>query len=199
MNIALFDFDGTITHEDMYTKFLFFSATKSRTLVAAIVLAPFYLCYKAGVIPASTMRTMASFVAFYGRKVNDVAAFGEEYAQQIVPNFLREVALSRLHWHINNGDQIVIVSASINVYLKPWCAQHGFALICSELEQKPSGRFSGRYVHGDCSGATKSTLVKSTFELESFDRIFAYGDTVEDLPMLSLADEAYFNWEQQSV
>lgn len=30
MNLALFDFDGTITSEDTYTKFIFYSTPKVR-------------------------------------------------------------------------------------------------------------------------------------------------------------------------
>lgn len=195
MNIALFDFDGTITNADMYTKFLHFSGTKRRALLAKIVLPPFFILYKAGVIPAPKMRTIASFVAFSGRKVDEVVAAGEKYAADVVPNFLREVALHKLNWHKNNGDKIVIVSASLDVYLKPRCAQNGFDLVCSELEVN-LGKFSGRYVNGDCSCANKPKLIRSKFELEQYGQIYAYGDTKEDLAMLSLADEAYLNWKQ---
>lgn len=198
MNIALFDFDGTITNSDMYTKFLRFSGTKRRTLLANVVLAPFFLLYKAGALSAPKMRSIASFVAFSGRKVDEVAAIGDIYAADVVPNFLRETAISKLNWHKSNGDKIVIVSASLDIYLKPWCTQNGFALVCSELEVD-RGKFSGRYVNGDCSCANKPKLIRSEFALEQYEQIYAYGDTKEDLAMLSLADEAYLNWEPYSV
>lgn len=198
MNIALFDFDGTITNADMYTKFLHFSGAKRRALLAKIVLPPFFMLYKAGVISAPKMRTIASFLAFSGRNIDEVMAAGENYAADVVPNFLREVALSKLNWHKNNGDKIVIVSASLDVYLKPWCAQNGFDLVCSELEVN-RGKFSGRYVNGDCSCANKPKLIRSKFELGQYGQIYAYGDTKEDLAMLSLADKAYLNWEQHPV
>jgi len=194
LNIALFDFDGTITNADMYTKFLHFSATNRRSLLGKVVVPPFFMLYKIGVIPAPTMRTIASFVAFSGRKIDKVIDAGEKYTEDVIPNFLREVALNKLQWHKNNGDQIVIVSASLDVYLKTWCIQNSFALICSELEVV-RGKLSGRYVNGDCSCANKPKLIRSKFELEHYDRIYAYGDTKEDLAMLSLADEAYLNWE----
>lgn len=198
LNIALFDFDGTITNADMYTKFLHFSGTKRRALLAKIVLPPFFTLYKAGVIPAPKMRTIASFVAFSGRKIDDVVTSGEKYAADVVPSFLREVALNKLNWHKNNGDKIVIVSASLDIYLKPWCAQNGFDLVCSELEVN-RGKFSGRYVNGDCSCSNKPKLIRSKFELGQYGQIYAYGDTKEDLAMLSLADEAYLNWKQHPV
>ncbi|MGX9419290.1 HAD family hydrolase [Vibrio sp. WJH972] len=194
MNIALFDFDGTITNADMYTKFLHFSGTRRRALLAKIVLPPFFILYKAGIIPAPRMRTIASFVAFSGRKVDEVAAAGKKYAEDVVPNYLREEALNKLNWHKNNGDQIVIVSASLDVYLKPWCTHNGFALVCSELEVE-SGKLSGRYVNGDCSCSNKPKFLGSKFELEQYERVYAYGDTAEDLAMLNVADEAYLNWE----
>lgn len=198
MNIALFDFDGTITNADMYTKFLHFSGTRRRALLAKIVLPPFFILYKLGVIPAPRMRTIASFVAFFGRNVDEIVAVGEKYAEDIVPKYLREVAINKLKWHKKNGDQIVIVSASLDVYLKPWCAQNGFSLVCSELEVD-RGRFSGRYVNGDCSCANKPKLIRSKFELEQYEKIYAYGDTKEDLAMLSMADEAYFNWQHYTA
>ncbi|MCM2680323.1 HAD-IB family hydrolase [Echinimonas agarilytica] len=198
MNIALFDFDGTITHADMYTKFLHFSATKRRSLIAKIVLSPFFILYKVGVLRAANMRRIASFVAFSGRKVDEVVAVGQGYAENIVPQFLREEALTQLSLHTQNGDQIVIVSASLDVYLKHWCAQNGFALICSELEVK-RGKFSGGYVNGDCSGVNKSKWICAKFDLGLYDRVYAYGDTQEDLAMLSLADEAYLNWARYCV
>lgn len=37
MNLALFDFDGTITNKDMYTSFLKFSVTKIRFVFVAVL------------------------------------------------------------------------------------------------------------------------------------------------------------------
>lgn len=195
LNIALFDFDGTITNADMYSKFLHFSATKKRALLAKIILLAFFLLYKAGVIKAPKMRAIASFVAFYGRNIKEVLAAGDKYSVDIVPNFLRDIAIKKLNWHKDNGDKIVIVSASLDVYLKPWCAKNGFSLICSELEVY-RGKFTGRYVNGDCSYANKPSLIRANFDLTQYKQIYAYGDTKEDLAMLSLADDAYLNWEQ---
>lgn len=198
LNIALFDFDGTITNADMYTKFLHFSGTRRRALLAKIFLPPFFILYKAGIISASKMRIIASFLAFRGREIGAVIAAGEKYAITVIPEFLRAEAVSKLNWHKNNGDKIVIVSASLDVYLKPWCIQNGFELICTELEVK-NEKFTGLYEKGDCSCANKLKFIRSTFELGQFARIYAYGDTKEDLAMLSLANEAYLNWQQHPV
>jgi phosphatidylglycerophosphatase C len=51
MNLALFDFDGTITRGDTWTPFLRYSATRPR-IAAAVLLSPLIVAYKAGWISA---------------------------------------------------------------------------------------------------------------------------------------------------
>jgi len=65
VNLALFDFDGTITNADMYSKFLRYSTTGARLIVGNVLLAPFVIMYKLGILPANKMRPIASFVAFF--------------------------------------------------------------------------------------------------------------------------------------
>lgn len=198
MNLALFDFDGTITHADMYTKFLHFSGTKRRAMLAKVILPPFYLLYKAGIIPAPKMRAIASYLAFFRREMHEVYSAGKKYADEVIPQFVRDIALNKLQWHKEKGDLIVIVSASLDVYLAQWCAQNGFSLICSELEVE-GRRLTGRYVNGDCSCDNKPRNIRAKYDLSQYGKIYAYGDTSEDLAMLTLADEAYLNWEPYTV
>lgn len=40
MNIALFDFDGTITFADSFTTFLYFASGRSRILLGSALLSP---------------------------------------------------------------------------------------------------------------------------------------------------------------
>ena len=198
MNLALFDFDGTITNEDMYTKFLYYSATRYRAILAKFIIPPFFLLYKLGILSAPQMRSVASYLAFCGRKTQPVKNLGKKYASEVIPKFIREEALKKLKWHIKNGDRIVIVSASLDVYLKEWCKKQGFSLICTELEII-NNKYSGRYSYGDCSYQNKPKSISSNINLTEYGRIYAYGDTHEDIPMLNMANEAYLNWEQYSV
>ena len=42
MNLALFDFDGTITRDDTWTPFVRCSATRTRIAVATVLLSPLH-------------------------------------------------------------------------------------------------------------------------------------------------------------
>ncbi|RLV61137.1 HAD-IB family hydrolase [Parashewanella curva] len=194
-NLALFDFDGTITDTDMFSPFLTFAARKKRKIIGNIVILPFYLLYKAGELPTHIMRPIASFVAFSYRNQHELERYGVQYAKRVIPDCVMERAKEQLEWHKANGDVIVVVSASLDLYLKPWCKANGFQLLCSELSMN-NNQCSGRYINGDCSRNRKAVRVTQAFKLADFDRIYAYGDTQEDRELLNLADEAYLNWSK---
>ncbi|YCO01218.1 HAD family hydrolase [Vibrio sp. VNB-15] len=196
-SLALFDFDGTITDEDMFSAFLHYSVFGLRKWVGNVVILPFYALYKAGVIPAKRMRPIASFIAFAGRKTQEVEALGAQFAKEVITKHIRPEAQAKLEWHQARGDTIVVVSASLNAYLKPWCQTHGYQLLCSEL-LSGSERLGGFYQSGDCSLERKVHRVQSTFDLSQYQAIYAYGDTHEDIPMLKLADHAMLNWQPWS-
>lgn len=63
-NLALFDFDGTITTNDNFTAFIFFAAPRWRLALVPIALSPLIACYKIGFITPSMMRRMIAKWAF---------------------------------------------------------------------------------------------------------------------------------------
>ncbi|MCL1109481.1 HAD-IB family hydrolase [Shewanella schlegeliana] len=186
----LFDFDGTLTHQDMFTKFILYSATPLRLLLGIVFMSPLYLLYKLGVIPARKLRPFVSFFAFVGRSEQKVTAIGEAYARYVIPSCLRVDMLQTLKQHQADGATIVLVSASLDLYLKPWCQMMGISLICSEMAID-GNRYSGYYSTGDCSCEAKAYKVSQEFDLSRYSQIYAYGDTKEDLAMLALADKAF--------
>ncbi|MGU3847601.1 haloacid dehalogenase-like hydrolase, partial [Vibrio diabolicus] len=76
-----------------------------------------------------------------------IEAIGAQFAHEVIPLYLRPEAMERLAWHQHRGDTIVVVSASLNAYLKPWCEANGYHLLCSELiSEQP--KLSGFYQQG---------------------------------------------------
>ena len=195
MNLALFDFDGTITTEDSYTKFILFCTPKPRRFIGGLLLSPAILFYQLGWLPACKMRTLISAVAFYRRDVQQVQALAQRYVTEVIPHILQPQIMSRIKWHQTQGHHVYVVSASIDPYLSIWCSDQGIKLICSELETNAK-HFTGRYLYGDC-GADKVSAITRKLILTGFDTVYAYGDTKEDLPMLALADIAYYRGEKQ--
>jgi len=198
MNLALFDFDGTITFADTFTPFIYFSASKLRLVLGSLVLAPMIACYKLGWVSGTRMRSAIVRLAFSGRKRAEVLAHGAAYSRAQLPHVLRPEMLARIEWHRSRGDTVVIVSASLAAYLKPWCEELGLELISNELE--PRGELlTGRYRNGDCCAQEKATRVRARYDLARYPVIYAYGDSPEDRELLELAHQRFFRGELLSA
>ena len=194
-NLALFDFDGTITTNDNFTAFVRFVVPPWRLALGRIILIPFIVGYKAGILSPSQLRRLIIMSALSGRREVDLMEAGRRYAIDRLPPVIRKHAIKKIEWHRNQGDTIVVVSASLDFYLASWCAQNQMDFICSSLEVR-NGLITGRYQGQDCTGREKATRVLNRYNLKSFDRIYAYGDSAEDREMLDLADVRIWHWKE---
>lgn len=194
MNLALFDFDGTITTRETFPAFMRFAVAPRRLLLGTLLLAPLIAGYRLGVVPATRVRARIADVGFRGVAQAEVARAGEAFARDVLPALLRPEALRRIDWHRVRGDTVVVVSGGFDVYLSHWCRQHGLALVCSSLESV-GGMLTGRYVGAQCVGAEKCRRVREVYDVDAFPVVYAYGDTAEDRAMLAMADEKYLRWQ----
>lgn len=195
MNLALFDFDGTITTRDTWTDFLRFAVRPARLAAGAVIFSPLMVAYRLGMISGPRSRPIVARFGFRGEAAADVRALGATFAADVLPRVVRRRALERIDWHKAQGDTVVVVSASLDVYLRHWCESMGVEVICTELEEA-GGRLTGRYVRGDCSCAEKLRRIRERYDLGRYAVIYAYGDTEEDEEMLALAHERYFRWKR---
>ncbi len=195
MNLALFDFDGTITFEDSFTPFIRFAAGRARMAVGSALLSLMFEAYRLGWVPATNMRADAAYASFRGRRQDEVGRLGARYAEGL-PRLVRPQALEKIRWHQAQGDTVVVVSASLHPYLSSWCAGLGLDLICTELEAK-DGVLTGRYAHSDCTGHEKARRVRERYDLGRYPIVYAYGDTPEDEQLLALAHRAIFRWQER--
>jgi len=195
MDLALFDFDGTITIKGTYPGFVSFAVRPRRKLVGGIVLSPLIVGYRSRLVSDRVIRKAISRVGFWGEEPDRLRRFGERYAEEVLPGLIRPLALERIAWHKARGDRVAIVSASLDVYLGPWCRTLGVDVICTQLEAR-DGRLTGRYLRGDCCGEEKARRIRERYALADYATVHAYGDTEEDRQMLEMANRKYFRWEE---
>jgi phosphatidylglycerophosphatase C len=196
MDLALIDFDGTITTKGVYPEFLHFAVPLGRKLTAGTLLSPLIAGYKCGLISEPAIRRVLSRASFQGDDQARVRALGERFVRDVLPGLIRPIALERIAWHKDRGDRVVVVSASLDAYLIPWCRTLDLDLICTELETTSGGRLTGRYLQGDCYGHEKVRRIRERLPLDNYGVIYAYGDTEDDRAMLDLADRKYFRWQE---
>lgn len=191
MHIAFFDFDGTITTDDTLIKFIRFAVGEFKFVTGMVVLSPMLTVYKFKLIPNYKAKQMMLSYFFKGMTKEEFQTIAQEYSLNHIDTILRPKAMEKIAWHKKEGHEVVIVSASIECWLKPWCNKHNLALIATKLEMK-EGRVSGLFLTKNCYGTEKVNRVKEMYKLTDYTYIYAYGDSRGDRELLALADESFY-------
>ena len=193
MDLALFDFDGTITDSDMFTQFIFYATDRHRLISGRVKLLPDLIAYKLRLAHSRHIYAKMLQHAFTDVSAEKLQQKGICFARDVIPQHLRTEAMQRIAWHKQRGDTVVVVSASLDIYLRPWCAQHGLALLCTEA-QILRGRLTGQLAKPHCSSEEKVNRVKASYDLADYQQVYAYGDTYQDKELLSIADHRYYRY-----
>jgi HAD superfamily hydrolase (TIGR01490 family) len=185
-NLALFDFDGTLCCQDSFTGFIFYALKKHHIMRQGLKILPQIQAYYLKRYPADQMRATLFYQMFRQQNAHNIQTLAVEYAHTLIAQ-LDSQMLIRLKAHQAQGDQVALVSASLDLYLKPVCEILGIDLICTQ-PQIIQGKFTGLYQTPDCSAAQKSLRVQAQYALDQFTYIYAYGNSHEDEALLALAD-----------
>ena len=191
MNIAFFDFDGTITKKDSMFDFISFAVTKKTFLIGMIYLLPIMILTKLKIIPNYRGKEILLSHFFKGMRIKNFVQLASKYSLTMIDKIVCLDALERINWHKNNGDKVVVVSASINTWLIPWCDKNNIDLLATELEIS-NNTITGKLSSKNCHGVEKVNRIKERYQLENYKIIFAYGDTKGDKAMLELATRKYY-------
>lgn len=125
-----------------------------------------------------------------GREVAPLAAVAESFAGEVVASHLRPDTRERLEWHRGEGHQVVIVSASPELYVAPLGRRLGVdAVLATRLEVDSDGRLTGRISGVNCRGLEKARRLREHLGPDS-TLLFAYGDSRGDRELLAMAQTA---------
>lgn len=197
MNLALFDFDGTITDKDSFQDFMEFvgSIHKPNTF-RLLLFFPIYVGHGFGLISVGRFEELLFTFFFKGWKKSYFDEVAEKYTQTKLDRIIRPIALEKIKSHKQNNDKIVVVTASPDAWIKKWCSEYQLDLICTKLVIQ-NGIITGKLKGECCNGIEKVNRIQEKYCIEDYDTIYAYGDSSGDLDMLKLADIAYYRWERK--
>ena len=191
MALVLFDFDGTITTDDSLIKFIRFVVGDTKFIWGMTLLFPILTAYKLKLLPNYKAKQYMFSYFFKGMNEEKFMQVANEYSLKHINTILRPKAMEKIAWHKEQGHKIVIVSASIECWLKPWCDKNELELIATKLEIK-NGIVTGRFKTKNCYGIEKAVRVREIYNLDDYDHIYAYGDSRGDTELLELAHTKNF-------
>jgi HAD superfamily hydrolase (TIGR01490 family) len=192
--VAAFDVDGTLTPRDTLLPFLVRAFGPLRVALAFAALAPHALRFAAGRSSIDAFKCRVIERLFAGARVAHLQAIGRAHADA-VRAAIRPAALERLEWHRSQAHSLVLVSASLDLYLEPLAAQLGVPdVLCTRVATRPPGGevFSGAIDGEDCTGAAKVRRIVERFGDLAGIELHAYGDSAGDRDLLACADHRHF-------
>ena len=146
---------------------------------------------QAKIIPNYKAKQWMLSYFFKGMEEQRFLKVAEDYSLNHIDTILRPAALEKIAWHKEQGHKVVVVSASIEYWLKPWCDKNSLDMIASKIGIK-DGLVTGKLLSKNCYGAEKENRVKEAYNLSDYDYIYAYGDSRGDKELLALANESFY-------
>lgn len=189
--VAAFDFDGTLSRRDTFVPFLR-SACGDAALAGAIA-SRLHVLLAAGVGRVSRGRAKETLLQplLGGRRLADLEPVAEAFAARVLATAMWPPGLERLEWHRRRGDEVVIVSASPELYLAPVGRELGArAVLATGLEVDGAGRITGRLAGPNVRGAEKVVRLDAWLGGDAAE-VWAYGNSDGDRQLLARADRGF--------
>lgn len=208
VRVAAFDVDGTLTTRDCVVPFLLrvggpFGVT-ARMLMRPHVLLPAVVRRD-----RDRLKELASDAAFRNRQSDAVEHEAVTFASEIHANRMRRDTVQHLQRHIGNGDAVILVSASFELYLRPLASslthwgerapdgsRARVDVLATRLAVDADGRLTGGLDGLNCRGPEKVTRLHSWLDAHHGGRgavhLTAYGDSGGDRELLCDADDPYW-------
>jgi HAD superfamily hydrolase (TIGR01490 family) len=189
MRVAVFDLDGTLTRHDTLWPYLrgwvrrhpragFWAAT-----LAAAARYPFDR--DRGRLKTDLMRA-----AMGGAARGDVAAWTSEYVAALGETDLCPGAIAQLGRHAAAGDRLVLLSASVDLYVPAIGRRFGFhETVCTEVRWQGE-RLEGSLASANRRGPEKRRCIEALRARYPGLPVTAYGNTASDLDHFAAADQA---------
>lgn len=184
--IYIFDFDNTISNKDSLVCFTIYSLNKFlffKYWISVFLLFPFR--------SKSDLKEMF-YSNFKGYSSDNFNSLCLDFMQHKLSKSIKTSFLNFVE-KIDENSKLVVVSASIKNYLKPWCDKMGYDLISTELKVE-NGKLTGKFSSPNCNGYEKVKRIKEKYNLSEYKEIHVFGNSKGDLPMLELGTHKYYKF-----
>lgn len=104
---------------------------------------------------------------------------------------IRPGAKAEIAKHQAEGTRVIVVTASAENWVAPWCKEMGIECIGSKLAVQ-DGKITGMLTGLNCNGDEKVCRIEAAVDLKAYGKIYAYGDSSGDKQMLAIAQEPNF-------
>ena len=190
--LYLFDFDGTLTNKDTLFDFLKFSFSKAY-FINYLLFMPLFVVSKLKIIDPGKVKEKFISQFMKGLSTHQIEKLAQNYFEANHQKLIHPKADVYIK-SINNYNDKFIVSASLDIWVKPFADYYGMGLICTKANFDENGIFTGKFASNNCNNEEKKLRIEKEIDLSFYDEIIAFGDTKGDEAMFSIATKANFRY-----
>ena len=186
--IAAFDFDGTLTTKDTFLEFIRFAKGNAKAYFGFLLYAPMIALIYMRIMDNSRCKEILLSYFFKGMPYETFKELGSKFASRYakIQNPATNVILRQ---HLDRGDKVYIVSASIDDWVRPIGMSLGVSdVLCTKMAVDAAGRLTGRFSTPNCYGKEKVRRLSAAEPDRVSYTLYAYGDSKGDDALLAFAD-----------
>lgn len=186
--IVAFDFDGTLTTKDTFLEFIRFAKGSFVFWWGFLRYAHLLVLMKLGLYPnwKAKQKIFAHF--FEGTRLEDFNTLCQQFAASSY-HLLRPKGIETINQAVNDGAEILIVSASIDNWVQPFF--DNMKVVGTQAEVV-DGFLTGRFLTKNCYGQEKVNRILKLYPHRQDYHLTAYGDSRGDRELMAFADKSYY-------
>lgn len=186
--VVALDLDGTLTRGDTLLPFLCRAFGRGRTYHALLAGSLLIFRSMAGWTSRDHAKEAVLRRLLRGQSVADLERAAEAFAAEVVSRGMRPEMTERIRAHRRAGHDLVIVSASPEIYVRPLARRLQIdTVLATRLEVDDSGRLTGRLEGANCRGPEKVVRLRDWLGPHG-TLAWAYGNSSGDRELMALAD-----------
>lgn len=187
--VAVFDLDGTITRRDTLVPYLVGYARRHPGGLWRLWRLPFSLArYAFGLSDRGRLKSSLIRQVMLGASREAVASWSEEFCRSRLPGLCHPGALAAIADHRAAGDRLVLLSASVDLYVPAIAHALGFdEAICTGVSWT-GDRLEGRLTTPNRRGEEKLRCIERLRAAHPGATLAAYGNAASDFPHLQAVD-----------
>jgi HAD superfamily hydrolase (TIGR01490 family) len=190
MKLILFDFDGTLTEKDSLNEFLKYAVGLQVYFFKLLLFSPVFILYKLKVIKNNIAKEILLSLFFKNWKEKKFKKIARKFSLEEINKILNQDIYTKLINYKNENNRIIVASASLECWLKPWCDKQGIDLLSTRLKFK-EGFFTGKLLTKNCYGKEKVNRINQYVNILEFDEIIVYGNSSGDKEMFNISNISY--------
>ena len=193
MKICAFDFDGTLTKKDTFVEFIRYVHGERKTITGFLLHLPLLLLMKLHLYSNQKAKQKVFSCFFHNMEIDRFNLLCRDFAHTNKQRLLRPSGIKRIRKAIEEGDKVIIISASIDNWVCPFFDEFGgkIQIEGTQIEVK-NGHLTGVFTTANCYGQEKVNRLKALYPQREDYHLTAFGDSRGDKELINYADKGYF-------